>query len=329
MASSKTSQSPMEMATGYLTFPMSLVPMLPTASLPMPMQGLVGTAAITPGRGIGRFTRAWDFLFTDFHNELEFLTYIQTLGRNDDALLVGCLEMLASKVKGHVPHRVHLREVIPELADQVEAAYRNHQFQFTKELRNVLWLMQAHTGMISLQAHNYNIYELAMLGQKKFGFVLAMICFGLQIILFFTLVQFYVRKSMWNYIGYQGTQEYDSWEAHDDIEHVEESEGPIEVVIIMIGVSLVIMNLAYNQMEQCRVFDRAFRHPSQRSGRYDFTYQIARCCNLFTNIVLPWCLVTFNVLWLLSQPSPEDAILNGLALVFIWDLDEMLVPDSQ
>ena len=64
-------QSPMEMATGYLTFPMSLVPMLPTASLPMPMQGLVGTAAITPGRGIGRFTRAWDFLFTDFHNELE------------------------------------------------------------------------------------------------------------------------------------------------------------------------------------------------------------------------------------------------------------------
>ena len=86
---------------------------------------------------------------------------------------------------------------------------------------------------------------------------------------------------------------------------------------------MVIANMAINQINQCRDFESAFSTPKREA-----IYRILQFCNVWSNVILPCCLLAFNVAWLLSQPSPEDAILNSLALVFIWDLDEMMVPDS-
>jgi hypothetical protein len=50
--------------------------------------------------------------------------------------------------------------------------------------------------------------------------------------------------------------------------------------------------------------------------------------NVVSNQILPLFICVFNVLWLMSQPTPQDAILNSLTLMFLWDLDDLVVPDA-
>jgi hypothetical protein len=251
-------------------------PVFASGPQPTPIQPMPGGQSSTlsagpaldqwPGRGDGRFTTVWDFLFTDTLNHIEFLKHIQHLGESDDALLVGCLERLAAEgsdfnlhsvTQPYIGERVRYSEIDPK--NDLNPAN-------PRPVKSVWSVMKAHTEMMRLRGHQANIYEVALLfgvpvghegkkaAESKTLFVVAIGCFFIQITLFSVLVWYWIKENEWEKVGQQGREGWPDSPIHhekDDIIHKEDSKGFANTVIIVICTSVVFARMAYTQSKTC------------------------------------------------------------------------------
>ena len=102
-----------------------------------------------PGSTYGALTFISDFLFTDIMNHVEFLKFIITLGKQDDALLVCLLERYAAVADTetlHNPFYSHPEEIGVEHVNLP---------------KNPLRIAISYAELLELKGHSFNIFEFA------------------------------------------------------------------------------------------------------------------------------------------------------------------------
>ena len=281
------------------------------------------TPGLKPGSTYGALTFISDFLFTDIMNHVEFLKFIITLGKQDDALLVCLLERYAAVADTetlHNPFYSHPEEIGVEHVNLP---------------KNPLRIAISYAELLELKGHSFNIFEFAFLDANQLGETWdekRMESFGyLWTSLFTCMLQFLVFTSLCYYsIGPDHTA---FQEKYGQI--VQYKEDSVPIVVIAIGTTLLFCKRAYMQFSEARLFNKVFSLLQIRAGagaRSMLTTEMfvaKRMClwaNTAANQGLAVVIPFFNLYYLLLSETVDDAILNSLALLFILELDEVVLP---
>jgi hypothetical protein len=188
--------------------------------------------------------------------------------------------------------------------------------------------------MLSLKGHGYNIFEFAYLDicrawmpdgvdarLESTGYLITAIFTGMLQIIIFILLCIYNVPSDYT----------DLSSLADTISAPREDLVPI--FIVAVGTSLLFTKRAYMQFTESRDFNRALQvrtrdWQTRRLFIRQDTYgnQIMLVLNMLVNQGLASVIPFFNLWYLLLSQTLDDAILNSLALLFILELDEVVLP---
>jgi hypothetical protein len=252
------------------------------------------------------------------HDAVEFLKFTQTLFKGDDALLVCLLERYAAHTKPQRVQAFYAEELgVPHV-------------DFPK---NLLRIATGYSELQRLRGHSFNIFEFAFLGvkplQDKDGRTRAI---GYLVTALFTfLLQFLVFSSLCYFsIG----PDYNSFlERYGEITAYREGAAPI--VCIAFGTTILFCKRAYMQFCEASDFNQVFWKLQLREGAGvrkildPWTIFYKKWClrlNFAVNCVLAALIPAFNLYYLLLSDSVDDAVKDSLALLFVLELDEVVLP---
>ena len=223
----------------------------------------------------------------------EFLKYIITqLGKHDESLLEAILEQLAQSDRPVKP---------------IKPFYRGHQ----NLPKNPVNIASAYVALKTLRIHSFNIYEQAFLdGESQKSFYLSLFTISMQWAIFVILLA-------------NNLPQYTS---------VLDNFSP-SVWILALSTTFFFGKACYDQYTAAAEFKDAFT----KIGR-DFSLRnilsseelrekpyLLMLCSTLGNQVLAVLIPFFNIYFILLAESPNDAVLNSLALFFVLELDEMVV----
>ena len=182
---------------------------------------------------------------------------------------------------------------------QIVPFYKNHH-NFPK---NIVRMVEVHRLMQNLRGHSFNIYECCFLDMEKINLkITSLFSMITQIMIFMVLVNY----------NFDHIADVRSEWTHDSL-----------VFIITIATTIFFGKLAYQQYKGAIDFNNVFRMVGDQSNRH----KIALNVNIFINGLVGFCVTFFNFFFLIVSSSPNEAILNSLALYFIIELDDTLKPD--
>lgn len=162
--------------------------------------------------------------------------------------------------------------------------------------KNPLHITMAYTLLKPLKNHEFNIFEASFLDSERMSIKLTAIStLALQWLIFFILIKTSLAKL-------------------DEV-----SNDPI-VWLITVCTTFFFSKKCFQQYESADDFRKAFSVLGQRA-----TIR-AHFMNVFGNQVLSVLVPVFNFYFMLLSGDANDAILNGLALYFVLELDEMAMP---
>lgn len=161
--------------------------------------------------------------------------------------------------------------------------------------KNICRLVEVHKYMADLRGHNFNIYECAFLDPKTPHVCTAVFSVVVQVLLFATLT----------YYKLINTSKF--------------TEDTL-VLIISVLTTVFFGKQAYGQMRDARTFNTIF-------GVVGNGPPLCRTVNMLINGVMGLLITIFNFLFIVKSDDAIDAILNSLALFFILELDDTLMPD--
>ncbi len=166
--------------------------------------------------------------------------------------------------------------------------------------KNIPRMVEVHKLMQDLRGHNFNIYECAFLDPDNRVLIASTIfAFVVQILLFVSLTYYNLNLNKSTLT--------------DDI----------LVLIVSVTTTVFFAKEAYGQMNNAYGFNHVFF----RVGDTDLKHRILLCVNMAINGGMGMLITIFNLVFLLESADANEAILNSLALFFILELDDTLVPD--
>ena len=250
---------------------------------------------------------------------VEFLKVIGSLSKGDDALLVCVLERYAA-------HGKPQQRVQAFYDDDLGVPHIDYP-------KNLMRITIGYSELLRLSGHSYNIFEFAFLNANELkdpdGRLEAV---GYLVTSLFTcLLQFLVFSCLCFYnIG----PDYDAFrEKYGQITAYRDDSAFI--VVIAFGTTLLFCKRAYMQFSGAREFNEVFTKLQMREGAGAHkvvgrrTMLCKKAClwvNTAVNCGLAVLVPAFNLYYLLLSDSIDDAVLNSLALLFILELDEVVLP---
>lgn len=260
-----------------------------------------------------------DFFFTDIPNHVEFLKWSQTLDKNDDVLLIGILERLASSEvpKPLVPFcesvssygSVELVKSNDGDGDGGETSSLKQAATNTGLMKNPLHITTGYSRLQDLDDHEYNIFEYAYLATDSSWRTRAMAYTAatIQITFLTTLI--------WYNVFEQGVI-------------VTPEEGFFdEVAVIMVVSTVLIAITVRSQFQESVRFNRTIREMTQTNIFSRRWNNIFLALNLLINQVVCICIFFFNIYFILVSDTPTEAVLNSVALAFIIEIDDYFKPN--
>lgn len=260
---------------------------------------------------------------------VEFLKFLKTLDKGDDALLVCLLERYVYRAHG---------ERTQQLAQPFYAEDEGNKVPHVIFPKNLRRIATGYSELLRLRGHSYNIFEFAFLNTRMLNDDAGrMEAIGYLVTSVFTaILQFAVFGILCYYsIG----PDYESFMGRYG-EMLADREGKQAIIVIAIGTTLLFCKRAYMQFSEAQEFNQVFTRlqmqPSPemlRQGYLKFigpkTIWCKRGClwiNTAVNCFLAGLVPVFNLYYLLLSESIDDAVLNSLALLFILELDEVVLP---
>eukprot|EP01083_Nonionella_stella_P166905 559503_1 len=263
-----------------------------------------------------------DFFRTDIMNHCEFLKQLVGLQSADVYLISEICERIAAETN----HKALLSLDPPFYggADAVSAAQVGHiardGFQTHKSFpRNCYNIMMTYAALNQLKGHVYNIYELAYLNyHSTIPFRTAIFIFLIQITILWIVLQANLER-------------YDTAIAQRE---------PL-VIIIDVCTTLFFTSFCYGQYRNATTFNSAVKgvigsykvadedtvsqidNPNER-GKWqpELMLLINTLINRYLLILAPM----FNFYFILLSVSAMDALLNSFSLLFIFELDDYVMP---
>ncbi len=164
--------------------------------------------------------------------------------------------------------------------------------------KNICRLVEVHKLMEDLRGHNFNIYECAFLDPKPTHVCTAVFSVVVQVLLFASLT-------------YYNTE-------------INKSKFTEDILVLIISLTTTIFfgKQAYGQMKDAHCFNAIFRIV----GDQNWKHRVWRTVNMLINVVLGAQITVFNFVFIVKSADANEAILNCLALFFILELDDTLVP---
>eukprot|EP00531_Pseudo-nitzschia_arenysensis_P018814 CAMPEP_0116131880 /NCGR_PEP_ID=MMETSP0329-20121206/9248_1 /TAXON_ID=697910 /ORGANISM="Pseudo-nitzschia arenysensis, Strain B593" /LENGTH=334 /DNA_ID=CAMNT_0003626353 /DNA_START=346 /DNA_END=1347 /DNA_ORIENTATION=+ len=246
---------------------------------------------------MGRYTFFWDYLSTDIINHVEVLTRMMKLEREDDRLLVPVLFYLAQGERRSVTN-----DLIPSDKDWP---------------KNICRVVEVHKLMQDLRGHEFNIYECAFLDCKTPLIMTAIFSIAVQILLFVALVYNYILTL--NALA--------SNNDNNDLTHNALAiNNDVLVLIVSVATTVFFAKQAFGQCKNAMGFNKVFR----KVGIFQYKNAMRKVLlgfNILINVALGVLITVFNFFFLIQSVDANEAILNSLALFFILELDDTLVPD--
>lgn len=182
---------------------------------------------------------------------------------------------------------------------EVNPFYEGH----CKLTKNPIHVSKAYTALLSLRGHPFNIYECSLIKEGNIDWTLymsAVITLVLQMGIFLILI-------IYNATKYQ---------------HI--SKDPLIWVIAACTTYFFFMRgwAEYLAAEQ---FNSVFRMACLDDDRA-ISDKLMLLSNSLANKFLSILITTFNTYFVLLSQTPNDAVLNALALTFILEVDDMAAP---
>lgn len=260
-----------------------------------------------------------DFFGTDLMNHCEFLKRLNHLGGDDCYLMAEICKRLVDQTNDKTADKI-----TPFYGgdDQVNASDVCHtarkDFQKHKSFpRNCFHIMLVYTALTSLSGHDYNVYELAYLNcHSQWIFFMACLIFAIQSILFYVVVsdnmlQFGVAM-----------KQNDSF-----------------VILIDLCTTVFIVVFCYGQYTAAQTFVKATRGVVGSSlvadddlvikfetTRSKLRPQLCLWMNQVVNQHMLSLAPFINFYFLLLSGNAIEALLNGFSLLFIFELDDYIIP---
>ena len=178
--------------------------------------------------------------------------------------------------------------------------YPNHQDKF----KNIYRIIEARSMMQDLRGHKFNIYECASLELDLGLQVTALFTFSMQTFLFACL--------LYHSISENGVFLANWWLNNDPT-----------IVIIAILITIFFAKLTWNRWGDAFTFNRIFK----KIGVSSRTKHMLRWMNIIINAFMAVSLTVFSFFFISISSTSIDAIVNGLAVYFILELDELLAPN--
>jgi len=261
-----------------------------------------------------------DFFRTDIMNHCEFLKRMNTFKGDDCYLISEICNRLVDQTKGKEAQKI--TSFYGGNDDEVNASDVGHiaraDFQKHKSFpRNCFNIMMVYEALKGLDGHNYNIYELAYLNyHSTFAFYLACLIFAIQSVLFYVVLHA-------NLVKYE----------------VAVNQTDAFVLLIDCCMTIFIFCFCYSQYTGAAAFTRAANGVigSYLVSQDDLVIQIPGNRDTWKPSLLRWMnrmvnqhallMVPFiNFYFLLLSKNPMDALLNGFSLLFIFELDDYILP---
>jgi len=185
-----------------------------------------------------------------------------------------------------------------EPVKNVSAFYKGHS-SLTK---NPLHVMKAYTALKSLRGHSFNIYECTLIKEGAVDWKLytsATLTLLLQTFIFAILI-------LYNMTKYQQV-----------------STDPLIWVIAACTTYFFVMR-GSAEYQAAEDFNSIFRMACLDEDRSSDLPMLL--CNSIANKLFSVLITLFNTYFVLLSKSPNDAVLNALALTFILEIDDMAAP---
>ena len=233
-----------------------------------------------------------DFFNSDIMNHCEFLKHIMTqLGKHDEILLEALLERIASDTP----------------VTSIAPFYAGHQ-----DLpKNPLNIAKAYVSLKTLKVHAFNIYEASFLDIEKASlFMVGLFTVVLQCGIFSILVSYNLPRFQ-----------------------VEMSRDAT-VWLLALSTTFFFSKACYDQFAAASEFKDAFEkigrgisdEPMFYDGHKFNTKKVMMLCSVLGNQIVAALIPIFNLFFILLSEDPNNAILNSVALFFVLQLDEMVMP---
>jgi len=262
-----------------------------------------------------------DFFRTDIMNHCEFLKQLNEFGGEDCYLIAEICNRLVEQTKG-----VKAQAVTPfygVAGDKVDPSEVGHiardDFQKHKSFpRNCFNIMMVYAALTGLDGHEYNVYELAYLNSdSSFVFYIAQLIFAIQSILLYVVVS-------------DNALHYD----------IAFNQKDASVILIDACTTIFIVCFCYAQFTGAQTFTKAVKGVV---GSYlvkdeDLVIQIIganrgkwrpELCLMMNQIVNEYAISlapVINFYFILLSSNAMDALLNGFSLLFIFELDDYILP---
>jgi len=223
---------------------------------------------------------------------------------------------------------------VPNGLGDPDGNHINH-CKFPKNLRRIA---TGYSELLRMRGHSYNIFEFAFLNAKMLnnskhrseaiGYIVSSV--------FTALLQFVVFGCLAYYsIGPDNDAVWEKWG-----EIQADREGHAAIMVIAVGTTLLFCKRAYMQFSEAREFNQVFTRLQMKATnmmlREDYLKFVGKktlyckvlCLwlNAFVNCGLALVVPVFNLFYLLLSETIDDAVLNSLALLFILELDEVVLP---
>jgi len=263
-----------------------------------------------------------DFFRTDVMNHCEFLKQMNNFGQDDAYLITEICNRLIDQSKGKKAEAI--QPFYGDSDDAVQASDLGHvsrtDFQTHKSFpRNCFNIMLVYASITQLAGHEYNVYELAYLNyHSKFGFRMALSIFLIQMALLVIVV-------------HSNMQQYEFAFKQRDV----------SVLAIDICTTLFVFIFCYSQYNEAQTFTTAARGVigsylvkeedlqikiDNPNSRGDWQPELMLFLNEFVNQYAIMLAPVFNFYFILLSESAMDAVLNGFSLLFIFELDDFVLP---
>lgn len=260
-----------------------------------------------------------DFFRTDIMNHCEFLKRLNGLGGEDSYLIAEICKRLVDQT-----NEKSAEKITPFYGgnDKVHATDVGHtarkDFQKHKSFpRNCFHIMKVYKALTSLDGHDYNIYELAYLNyHSQWVFFIACLIFSIQSILLYVVVS-------------------------DNMLHFDVAMHQHDSFIILIDLctTIFIIVFCYGQYTSAQTFMAAAKGVVGQSHVADDDLVIKfdgtssklrpRICLWMNQLVNQHVLSLapfINFYFLLLSTNALEALLNGFSLLFIFELDDYILP---
>eukprot|EP00122_Pirum_gemmata_P018111 Pgem_evm1s16960 len=247
-----------------------------------------------------------DFFQTDIMNHCEFLKTLKSLDEQDCYLLAHSCESLVRTTNG-IPAQKKISPFYGVDGNNVEASDVGHvaraDFQKHKSFpRNVFNIFKVYGSLNDLDGHDFNIYEYAFLNyHSNIPVYAAFLTFIIQVAIFLILV-------ISNGVLYEQAL----------------NQNDMYIWIINIATTFFFVSQCFGEWKSAHTFHQAcagvIGENQSYNSRGNYIAQALKLLNVLANQVLTILVPIFNFYFILLSDSPNDALMNSLALFFIVEL---------